>query len=47
MNKTLTNKELFETTGGAAKFGAIAAIVGAISFLIGVVDGFLRPFKCR
>ena len=47
MNKTLTNKELLDVSGGAAKFGIAAAIVGTISFLIGVIDGFLRPFKCR
>lgn len=47
MNRSLTNNELIRISGGAVKFGVIAAIVGTISFLIGVVDGFIRPFKCR
>lgn len=38
--------ELVNITGGASKFG-IAGIAACIfTFLVGVVDGYLRPHKC-
>lgn len=45
----LTKNELVEVKGGATKaFAGIALGVGAIiSFIIGVVDGYLRPVKCN
>lgn len=44
--KTLSNKELKEVKGGAA-VGAYILIGGLIVFLIGVIDGYVRPLKCN
>lgn len=46
MNRVLTKNEQFEITGGAVKYGIVAAIIGAGAFIIGIIDGFLRPLKC-
>lgn len=40
----LKNEELQEVVGGG--IGKWVAIGGLITFLVGVIDGFLRPFKC-
>lgn len=41
----LTINELQEVQGGS--FKVIAALVAGGIFLIGVLDGFLRPYSCR
>lgn len=41
----LEEKELNEIVGGGFKFLAVLGAIGV--FLAGVVDGFLRPFKCN
>lgn len=46
MNRVLTQNEQFEIIGGAVKYGIVAAIIGAGAFIIGIIDGFLRPLKC-
>ena len=43
---SLTNKELESVNGGVAA-ATYLIITGAVVFLIGVVDGFIRPLKCR
>jgi len=43
----LNDNELLNISGGAISFGVFAAIAGTITFLIGVIDGFTRPLKCR
>ncbi len=40
----LKNEELQNVVGGG--IGKWVVIGGLISFVIGVIDGFLRPFKC-
>ena len=42
----LTNNELATIHGGAVKLGVAALVVGVGVFIIGVVDGLLRPLKC-
>lgn len=43
----LTNKELDQIDGGAARWG-IGLVVGSIiTLLIGIIDGYLRPLKCN
>lgn len=42
----LSKQELSQTYGGGIKLGIVAAIVGLGTFLIGVVDGYIRPLKC-
>lgn len=33
--------------GGAATGWIVAGIITGISFLVGIFDGYTRPFKCR
>ena len=41
----LTKKELKEIQGGGV--GTYIIIGGIIVFLIGVIDGYVRPLKCN
>lgn len=43
----LEKQELLNINGGAVRFGVIIGIGAAISFLIGVFDGLVRPLKCN
>lgn len=43
----LNNLELESIKGGAVSWGVLAGIVSGGIFLIGVLDGYLRPYKCR
>ena len=42
----LSNEMLEKTTGGEISIGGISAIVGAVIFVIGVIDGIVNPKKC-
>lgn len=43
----LSNNELCEINAGAAKW-SIGLVVGAVvSFIVGVIDGFVRPLGCN
>lgn len=42
----LTKEELLAVQGGAASWTVALGIGAFITFLIGVVDGYLRPHKC-
>lgn len=44
MNK-LNNNELKQINGGGA--GVYVAIGGIIIFIIGVIDGYVRPLACN
>ncbi len=44
--KELNDKELMTINGGFS-FGLGLIIGGGITFLIGVIDGFVRPLKCN
>lgn len=46
MNSNLTLKEQYEIKGGAVKLGVIAGIIGLGTFIIGIIDGLVRPLKC-
>lgn len=41
----LTKNEMLEINGGIGGWG-VAGIVGAVIFLIGVIDGYVRPLAC-
>ena len=43
----LNDYELTNINGGAIKWAVVGAIAGLAAFLAGIVDGYLRPFKCR
>lgn len=44
--KKLNDYELKEINGGAIK-AIWAAVPLGITFVIGIIDGFLRPLKCN
>ena len=44
--KNLDDNELMTVNGGFS-FGLGLAIGAGITFLIGVIDGFVRPLKCN
>ena len=46
MNK-LNSEELLNIRGGAIKWIIVATIGVCLTFLIGVVDGIIRPLKCN
>lgn len=43
----LKKRELKRIKAGAVSGWVIGAIAAGITFLIGVLDGIARPFKCR
>lgn len=45
--KIINSEELLNIKGGAIKWGIIGLVAAGISFLVGVLDGLVRPFKCR
>lgn len=40
-------KELKNIYGGGFNLGLAALIGAGISFIIGVIDGYIRPLACR
>ena len=45
--KKLTSDEMNLVSGGAVKWGVVALVSGAIVLIVGVLDGFTNPSKCR
>ena len=45
--KVLNSAELTEVNGGGISTAGWFAIGGGIVFLIGFLDGIIRPYKCR
>ena len=45
--KNLSDKELMKISGGGFNLAATVGIVAAVSFLVGIFDGIVRPLKCR
>lgn len=43
----LTKKELKEIKGGSISLGTGLLIGAGIVFLIGLIDGYIRPLKCN
>ena len=44
--KELSVNEMHEVKGGSKAVVGLAIVAG-ITFLIGVIDGFIRPLKCN
>lgn len=46
--KIINDQELLNIKGGVFSWGLLGLIAtGIITFAIGVLDGFKRPFSCR
>lgn len=43
----LDKKELLQINGGGISIGVWTLIGAGVVFLIGVIDGFVRPLKCN
>lgn len=43
----LSNNELLKVNGGAISWKLLAAVPLAVSFIAGIIDGYLRPLKCN
>jgi len=46
MNR-LSNETMNNITGGAISRAALAAIIAGGVFIVGVIDGLIRPLKCH
>lgn len=45
--KNLTNEELKCVNGGGFHIGIGLGIIAGVTFIIGVIDGLIRPMKCN
>ena len=45
--KDLKDKELMNIEGGAIKIGLVVGIAAGITFIVGLIDGIIRPLKCN
>ena len=43
----LAKEELISINGGSISYGVVALLIGGAIFLVGVVDGYVRPLKCK
>ena len=43
----ISNDELRQINGGAFNVGIAIAIAAGITFIVGVIDGIVRPLKCN
>ena len=43
----LNDNELLNIEGGAWSLGAVLAVGGFVTFIIGVIDGYVRPLRCN
>lgn len=43
----LEKEELIEIKGGAVNFAILGAVGVAVTFIIGLIDGYVRPLKCN
>ena len=47
MFELTNNEQLRNIRGGGISIGIVAAIASGVIFLIGLIDGYTRPLKCR
>ena len=43
----LTKEEMKSYKGGSISAGVVAGVIAGVSFIVGILDGFTRPFRCR
>ena len=44
--KKLSKEELININGGAISWSLVTGISAAIVFIVGIIDGIVRPVKC-
>ncbi len=45
--KSISDNELKNINGGGISLGFIVGLAAGVTFLIGVIDGIVRPLKCN
>ena len=45
--KEISNSELKKVKAGAIHWGLVGLISGIITFVVGVIDGYTNPSRCR
>lgn len=45
--KKINDNELEKVQGGGFSWGIAAGVVAAITFIVGVIDGYINPAKCN
>lgn len=45
--KNLTDNELKNVDGGGFNVGLLVGIGAAVTFIIGIIDGIVRPLRCN
>lgn len=45
--KVLNDEEMMNINGGGFNIGIAFGITAGITFLIGLIDGIIRPLKCN
>ena len=45
--KKLSDDELKSISGGGVNIGLWTTVIAGVTFLIGLIDGMVRPFKCN
>ena len=43
----LTKEELLSIQGGAVDWAVVGVVAAAVIFIVGVLDGFVRPLSCN
>lgn len=43
----LNKEQLLNVYGGTVDFGVVGVVIAAVMFVIGVIDGYIRPLKCK
>lgn len=43
----IKEKELKQITGGAFHFGLGFLVAAGVTFIVGIIDGYVRPLACR
>ena len=43
----LSNEDLYDVKAGAIKASVLGLIIAGITFVVGVIDGYIRPLKCN
>lgn len=46
MNK-IDDKQLSKIQGGGFSWGVAAGIIAVVTFIVGIVDGYINPIKCN